>query len=347
MNIYLVMIILFTLIGIKFPFKKNNNEYLSKENTSCIKGLFILIVFYSHLYTYMPLQMEKDFMMYKLVTYLGQLMVTLFLFYSGYGVYESIKKKKEKYIKEMPKKRLLKTLIHFDIAVLTFLIVNIILGEKFDIKTILLSLIGWGTVGNSNWYIFAILGLYLITYIAFTIFDKSNKKAIICLWTLTMIFMLFIHTNRNGLVYCYNTLLCYPLGITYSYLKNKIEKKVFDNKKYIYILFVCIISYITFRNSINYNYLNYYLMTIAFTLITVLITIKIDIKSPILKWFGDNLFWVYILQRLPMLILYKIGYAENNAYRFAVICFIATILLTIIYSKTIAFIEGKLSKGHA
>lgn len=345
MNIYLIMIIIFTLIGIKFPIKSNNKNYLSKENTSCIKGLFILIVFYSHLSTYIPLQMEKDFMMYKIATYLGQLMVTLFLFYSGYGVYESIKKKKSNYINEIPKKRLLKTLIHFDIAVLTFLIVNFILGIKYDIKTILLSLIGWGTVGNSNWYIFAILGLYLITYVSFKIFDKSDKKAITCLWILTLIFMTFIHVHRNGLTYCYNTLLCYPLGVTYSFFKNKIDMKAFDNKKYIYILLISLISYLTFRDAINYNYIYYYLMTIAFTTTIVLITIKIDIKSPILKWFGDNLFWVYILQRIPMLILYKIGYAENNAYRFAIICFIATILLTIIYSKATNYVESKMKKG--
>lgn len=345
MNLYLLMILVLTLIGIKITIKTNNKNYLSKENTSCIKGIFILIVFYSHLYTYMPLQMNKDFLMYKFVIYLGQLMVTLFLFYSGYGVYESIKKKKEKYINEIPKKRLLKTLINFDIAVLTFVIVNYALNVKFNLKTILLSLIGWGTVGNSNWYIFAILGLYLITYISFKIFDTSNKKAITCLWILTLIFMLFIHVKRNGLEYCYNTLLCYPLGITYSFLKNKIEKIVFDNKKYLYILLICIISYLTFREAIKYNYINYYFMTITFTLIVVLATIKININNVILKWFGDNLFWIYILQRIPMIILSKIGYAHSNAYRFALICFISTIILTIIYSKVITLIEKKLIKG--
>ena len=43
------------------------------------------------------------------------LMVTMFLFYSGYGVFESIKKKKEKYINTIPKRRFLKTLINFAI----------------------------------------------------------------------------------------------------------------------------------------------------------------------------------------------------------------------------------------
>ena len=41
MNLYLLMILVLTLIGIKITIKTNNKNYLSKENTSCIKGIFI------------------------------------------------------------------------------------------------------------------------------------------------------------------------------------------------------------------------------------------------------------------------------------------------------------------
>lgn len=42
----------------------------------------------------------------------------VFLFYSGYGIMESIKNKGEKYISTVPKKRILNVLVNFDIAVL-------------------------------------------------------------------------------------------------------------------------------------------------------------------------------------------------------------------------------------
>lgn len=64
MNIYLLFIILISLIGIKIYFKDFNENYLSKENTSCIKGIFILIVFYSHLCAYIPIQKAKDGLMF-------------------------------------------------------------------------------------------------------------------------------------------------------------------------------------------------------------------------------------------------------------------------------------------
>ena len=90
MNIYLIALILIILIGIKINIKGFNKEYLSKETTTCIKGIFILIVFYIQLCTYMIYQPENDGIMMFLRNYLGLLMVTMFLFYSGYGVYESI-----------------------------------------------------------------------------------------------------------------------------------------------------------------------------------------------------------------------------------------------------------------
>ena len=177
MNLYLVLIIIISLIGIKFFVKDSNKDYLSKENTNCIKGIFILIVFYSHLCTYIPYQHSKDFLMYDLRSFLGQLMVTMFLFYSGYGIYESIKKKKSNYVNNIPIKRILITLLNFDIAVLTFAVVNQLIGNGKTLEEILLALTGWGGIGNSNWYIFAILFLYLSTYISFKIFDNSSASS--------------------------------------------------------------------------------------------------------------------------------------------------------------------------
>ena len=68
----------------------------------------------SHFILYkIPLQKNWiDSVGVKFITKLEQLMVTMFLFYSGYGVMESIKRKGDDYIKSFPKKRILTTLIN-------------------------------------------------------------------------------------------------------------------------------------------------------------------------------------------------------------------------------------------
>ena len=343
MNLYLLMITIISLIGIKINLKEFNEEYLSKENTSCIKGIFILIVFYSHLQTYIPYQPTKDGLIFFVVKFLGQLMVTMFLFYSGYGIYESIKNKKN-YIKSIPKKRIIKTLLNFDLAVLTFLIINIFFNTTPSIEKTIMALIGWESIGNSNWYIFGILALYFTTYISFTLFDKNKKAAFLSQIALTLLLMIFLNVFKQGQTYWYNTMLCYPLGMIFSLYKEQITNYMKNNKKYIPIVLISAISFILFKKSIKYNYIFYYLMTISFTLSIVFATMKIQFKSKALKWFGDNLFWVYILQRIPMMILHKLNYANGNAYRTALISFIATIVLTLIYSKFQKIIEIKTQK---
>lgn len=346
MNFYLLGIIISSLIGIKFYYKDFNEDCLSRENTTCIKGVFILIVFYSHLCTYMVYQPSKDGLMMFVRNFLGQLMVTMFLFYSGYGVYESIQKKKDRYIHSIPKKRFLKTLINFDIAVLTFAIVNYVQDVHNGIDDILLALTGWGGIGNSNWYIFAILVLYVSTYFSFTLFEEDYKKALQLNWVLTIIVMLGIAVYKGeGNAYWYNTLICYPLGMTYSYYKDGINKLASkNNKNYTILVIIALLSFLVLRELDLSDVVIYSLYSVSFVSIVVLITMKVKLQSPILKWCGDHLFWLYILQRIPMMVLKRTGYAEGNAYRYALACLIITILLTLIYNKLTAVLHEKLLK---
>lgn len=343
MNIYLIAIILMALINIKFFVKDFNKDYLSKDNTACIKGIFILIVFYSHFVAYTEVQMAKDSLMFAVRNFLGQLMVTMFLFYSGYGVYESIKKKKDDYIKTFPKKRILSTLFHFDIAVLLFAIVNYIIGNPKSISQIFWALTGWGGIGNSNWYIFAIIFLYIGTYVSFTLLPKDHKTAIKLNWIYTILLMIVIATLRGkGFEYCYNTLMCYPLGLSFSYYKDKIDKVLHNNKNYLLTLPIILISFIVIKENEYINTIWYSMTSVLFVLSLVLINMKVNLNSKLLKWFGDNLFWIYILQRIPMLILSKTGYAMDHTYRFALISFVCTILMTIVFKKLFEKIDKKL-----
>ena len=58
------------------------NDYMSRENTTSVNGLFILLVFLNHIQSYVTL--PEGF--HRLTLAFGQLMVAMFLFYSGYGV---------------------------------------------------------------------------------------------------------------------------------------------------------------------------------------------------------------------------------------------------------------------
>lgn len=162
------------------PPNKNQyfNDYVSKEKSTSIKGIFILLVFFSHFNSYATFAGTSDQIYVRIVGIVGQAMVAIFMFYSGFGVMESIRLKGETYIRKIPQKRILSTWINFTCIVAVYALLALAVGNKITLTQMLLSFIGWDSVGNSNWYIFSILCLYLITYVSFTVCgSKKNYRA--------------------------------------------------------------------------------------------------------------------------------------------------------------------------
>ena len=71
-------------------FQKN---YLNKDNTNVIKGIFIFLIFLSHGRKYIDLGGIYDDAYLVMQNHIDQMVVSMFLFYSGYGMMEQIKKK--------------------------------------------------------------------------------------------------------------------------------------------------------------------------------------------------------------------------------------------------------------
>lgn len=117
-------IILFILVLCGLRYKKNNQDYISVQQTNVIKGIFIWLVFMGHIIPYItkvvPFELFVDKAASGVVSILQQLVVVPFLFYSGYGVMNSIKNKGAGYVDSIPTKRLLNTMLNFGVAVLFF-----------------------------------------------------------------------------------------------------------------------------------------------------------------------------------------------------------------------------------
>lgn len=328
MIIFLIILLLIIIYNIK-PTKEE--KYLDKKQTENIKGIFIILVLFSHFNSYVKYDSSLDLEYLKIINWFGQAMVAPFLFYSGYGIMEQIKNNGKKYIKKIPKKRILTTLIKFDLAVIIYLILNIILNNRLKISQIILSLIGWESLGNSNWYIFVILILYLITYISFII---TNKKKISLLITtiLSFLYMIIFYKFNIKPVFWYDTVPCFILGLYYSHYKETISKYINYNKiTYILSLIILMFSTLLFKHYSRILVFNI-MFNISFILTIIIISIKISINSKTLSWCGKHLFEIYILQRIPMIIFSKIT-PQLSIYLYFILSLIGTILLTIIFKK--------------
>lgn len=323
MNLVIIILLFIVTYKAKFIRCGINEEYLSMDNTKRINGIFVILVFLSHSLAYINYSdswMDRygEFVIIKL----GQLMVTTFLFFSGYGIYESIKTK-DNYINKIPKKRILDTLVKFDIAVLIYLVISYVLNINYDLKTILLSFIGWEGVGNSNWYIFTMLILYTITYIVFKLFKSDDNTKIMLVTIFTVGYMIIISKFKTD--YWYNTALCYPLGMWLSMYKTMIEDTIKEHPQSYYIVLIITIIAFCIAFLFKDNICVYSIYTLLFVCCIVLLSMKVKLQSTFLKFMGTNVFYIYIYQRIPMIILYRYNIHCGNRYLFLIISFVSTI----------------------
>ncbi len=338
MSIFILLFFIMILFNNKLT-KNINVEYMSKNNTTAIKGFFVMMVFFVHTTDYLTFNKTTDWLFVNLPVQMGQMKVLPFLFYSGYGVMASIIKKGESYIKAFGKNRILRLLIQFDIVVLTYYVIGTVLGKQYDWKRVLLSLVAWEELDNSNWYIFIALLTYVFTYLSFLIF-KNRKIALGSVFVLSAIqVVLFLKFGWKSNTW-YSLTLFYALGMFYCAVKDKLDNILRNNK----VWWICTVGSVAlFIVAYPYHLIHFVLTEVYYTLfmiIIILVSMRVSFDNKILLWLGENTFLIYILQRIPMNILEAIG--VSNKYMFFVVSLIITLLLTLLYQKLFEQIDKKL-----
>ncbi len=310
MIIFVLTVGVLACYQIQYAGRNNFYEgYIAKESIQAIKGIFLLLVFARHFSQYVVYTSTLSKPYILIDRYLGQLIVVPFLFYSGYGIGKSIRQRGYNYVRDMPVKRVLNVLFQFDIAVMLYGAAQIIFSNPIGTRHFLLSLIAWDSLGNSNWYIFAILALYLISWAVCVGLYKDNciKNQNAAGWLIGVLSFCLIWILKDFRpAYCYNTIMVYTAGFLYAAYNRKIEKFCFQSdRSYYLILSVLCVGFYVFRKSWHVSLVAYEAASILFALIIIAITAKITVQNKILKYCGEHLFSLYILQRLPMFILSK------------------------------------------
>ncbi len=332
----------------KLKFSSFHNDYMGKDQTGAIKGIFAVIIFCSHIRGYTQLSNNLLDNVYVIILgYLGQLMVTCFFFYSGYGVLKSYIAK-DNYSKSFVKNRILKTLLHFDIAVLCYLVLALILKFDYLWYEYLYAFTGWTSLGNSNWFIFVMLMLYLITALSFILANRISKSKEIILFSsvavLSIVLITALILAGKDRIWS-DTLLCYPAGMLFAIYEDKIsaflkKKKLYGYGAIILSFAIFVISFFIFRRILP-HVIAYNITSILFCLTIVLITTKIKVDNVILRWLGKYSFFIYIFQRLPMIIFANLG-LNVNKFLFFILCLITTLFISVVINKFYEKLDKKL-----
>lgn len=354
----MVVAVLFAIICSGMTAAKKNEfipDYCSPKNTSTINGIFSVLIFLSHSLAYTTISGSLATPYFTLRGFMGQLVVTSFLFFSGFGIMESYKKKGRSYIKSLPFQRLFKTWLHFAIAMVLYALVFLVYmkREKTPVQ-ILLAFIGYDTLGNSNWYMFVTFAMYIIIFVSFIWFKKAKVIPVALTCILTVAFMLWeMKVEKTDPFYnimsahWYNTLACFPAGMVFSLIKPKFDKIVMKNDLVWYTVFTCAIAAFVYFYPIRFESItNHSLFAVIFMFAVVILMMKINIRSTILDWFGDHIFSFFILQRIPMLVLRELK-LNVNPITFILGSFFATVFLSVVFDEAMAKLDSVIFKKRS
>lgn len=342
------IIVLFIIIGSGLTVAKNNEfytDYMSHKNTNAINAIFSLLIFLSHCLTYIKMEGVFDQPYLDIRKFLGQLVVVTYLFFSGYGIMESIKKKGTDYVKGMPVHRFFKLWYHFAIVIVMYIIVsNGIIKRGYPIKDVLLSFTGYSTVGNSNWYMFVIFAMYIIIFVSFLIFRKHNVLAVVLVTVLSIGFIILEKDVLKLSAQFYNTVCCLPAGMFFSLAKPYIDKILMKNDVIWFTSFaVAIVIFAYFSLNRTNTLVHYIAFTLTALVVLVMFMMKANINSSILDWFGQHIFSFFILQRIPMLLIRHLGYAKQG-YFFIITSFFGTIVLSVLFDTVMDKLDSIIFK---
>lgn len=344
MILWVCAIALLALQGMKFRTRSFNEDYLSKEDTNAVRGIFILLIFASHFWQYVSLSGPLNETYAWLRSFLGQLVVVPFLFYSGFGVGTSIRRWGDTYIKSMPARRIGKVLLQFDLAIGLFLLMALLRGRTFSLKRIVLSLVGWSSVGNSDWYVLAILLLYGCTWLSFRAME-NRWVALAGTTVLTVLVCFFLGRYKED--YYYNTIMAYTAGLWYAWGQETIEKTVFaSDRAYFYTVGLLGAAFLVFHRHWRESIVYYELVSVVFALLVVFLTAKIKLSNRVLRYCGEHVFSLYILQRLPMIVL-EGPLAGRSPALYFVACLLSTVLLSALFDRVFSVIWNGLWKRRA
>lgn len=340
MIIFIVVLIAIICSGLTAKGKNEYfDDYCSPKNTATANAVFSVLIFLRHSVNYVTLDGSLDSSYIAIDKFLSQSVVVTYLFYSGYGIMESISKKRLDYVKRMPIDRFFKLWYHFAIMLVFFIIVSLITKKDYSLKRYLLAFTGYEAIGNYNWYMFVTFAMYIIVFVSFMVFRKSKPLAVFSVFILTYGFVMLEANVLELPLRFYDTIFCFPLGMLFSMLKPYTDKILMKND-IIWILATTAVFVVCMYGSQNRNENVLYrilFMCTAPIFITMLM-MKLQTRSSILDWFGNHIFSFFMLQRIPMLLLQYFNF-NNEPYLFIALSFFATVFLATLLDEYLAKLD--------
>ncbi|MBO4367846.1 MAG: acyltransferase [Clostridia bacterium] len=251
---------------------------------------------------------------------MGYMLVGLFLFSSGLGLYRSLKSKPD-YLKGFCRRRILPIIVAFYLSEFIHTGIRLAMGEKMSVSQVLWYLSGLRMANNNAWYVIVIPFFYLAFWAAFR-FCRREGTALFLVFAFTLAYTVFgsliDHQNvwwMRG-EWWYNSIIMFPLGLLFG--KYERRAAAFLRRGYWFWLLLSFAGiFLLFRQSewLNGHLWGYYgewgdplkvphrlmsagmewLVCVSFTAFCFLLMMKVKLGNRVLAWFGGMTLGFYLM----------------------------------------------------
>lgn len=244
MAIYYILIALLALTSIRFRCGEDACACLEPSQTMCINGIFILLVFVSHLghLLLQPIGYEMtnygDRIYQTIHSLHGQLIVVPFFFYSGYGIATQMIAKPN-YLDSFFRNRVVPLYLNFLLAFFCYLIITAMFIGGVKTVDVLKGMFFLHAFGNPTWFLFCTMAAYLVVWTAFKFLENRAAISIACFAGM-ILYVLFVIRFKPS--WWYDTALVFPFGVTMAIYKDKVINML--NCHYLLCFFVAVILFV-------------------------------------------------------------------------------------------------------
>lgn len=300
------VLILLIIFSLRISHK---TDLLGKKYILPIRGILCILIVIHHVYREMPDSFNKWLIIYNNV---GFWIVSMFFFFSGYGLKLSIEKKKNYLSSHFISQKFYKLLLPSLCIGMVYIIVYICNGDfsfhRFSI------LVKYGQcIPTSHWFIYVLFYQYAIFYICF----KNVKKYPLSIYTLLTIISIFVFYILDYPTIWFKSTIFICLGMLYySYInKSFCTNHCFDQKCSLYIILSCSTIFIFISIFSKDIPILKVFGNISISLVILYAFLKISkyvtLNNTILNYLGKNSMFIYLVHQ-PVLDVCKYINKDNS-----------------------------------
>ena len=320
------------LFGIK---KADYGNPLSKETGLALRGICAIEIMLGHIGIYTEATALFPFRK------AGIFITGVFFLISGYANAVNLSEKKD-YKKGYLVKRFISLGIPAYLAYFTGIVGQCIYTK--NIKFLPNVFNGIQILKEINWFVWELLGLYILTYIAVCIGKFKKTYYLVGIGSLIFIIVAyFIGMDETW----FGCTLCYFVGMLFYFQGERIQKYVVKHKLLSIALFMTVTGLtflaliLTSKTGFVGSVIVRNAMTCIFQLVIIIALYHIKVGNRVSKWLGKYSFEIFLFHNLFLGILR--GYLEDS-FILAMATISCTIIFSVLYKKAYILVEGIIKK---